>query len=80
MPEGFARLVRLRRRQDFGAREVARVYPDLARNDDKPRFGLGRAIAHRSRPTPSASRVYCAVALAARIRASRHAGVWARAR
>ena len=79
MPEGFARLVRLRRRQDFGAREVARVYPDLARNDDKPRFGLGRAIRILA-SDPVGFGVYCAVALVARIRASRHAGVWARAR
>jgi glycosyltransferase involved in cell wall biosynthesis len=79
MPEGFARLVRLRRRQDFGAREVARVYPDLARNDDKPRFGIDRAIRIIA-TDPVGFGVYCAVAVVARVRASRHAGVWARAR
>jgi glycosyltransferase involved in cell wall biosynthesis len=79
MPEGFARLLRLRRRQDFGAREVVRVYPELAHNDDKPRFGLGRAL-RIAATDPVGFGVYCSVALAARVGARRHAGVWARAR
>jgi glycosyltransferase involved in cell wall biosynthesis len=79
MPEGFARLLRLRRRQDYGAREVARLYPELARNDDKPPFGLGRALAIVA-SDPAGFAVYCVVALAARVRARRYAGVWLRAR
>jgi glycosyltransferase involved in cell wall biosynthesis len=79
MPEGFQRLVRLRRRQDFGAREVVRLYPDLARNDDKPRFGAARALRILA-TDPLGFAVYGCVALAARVDARRHAGVWARAR
>jgi glycosyltransferase involved in cell wall biosynthesis len=79
MPEGFDRLVRLRRRQDFGAREVARRYPELAPNDDKPPFGLGRAFGIAA-TDPLGFAVYCGVALAARFRARRYAGVWLRAR
>jgi glycosyltransferase involved in cell wall biosynthesis len=79
MPEGFGRLVRLRRRQDFGAREVVRLYPELARNDDKPPFGPALALAIAA-TDPLGFAVYCAVALAARFRARRYAGVWLRAR
>ena len=79
MPEGFARLVRLRARQDFGPREVLRLYPRLARNDDKPPFGLPRAL-RMAAADPVGFTTYCAVALAARIRAPHYAGVWVRAR
>lgn len=79
VPEGFSQLVRLRRRQDYGAREVVRLYPGLGRNDDKPRFGLGRAVAILA-TDPVGFAVYAAVALTARATARRHAGVWARAR
>ena len=79
MPEGFARLVRLRARQDFGAREVVRLYPRLGRNDDKPPFGLPRAL-RMAAADPVGFATYCAVALAARLRARRYAGVWVRAR
>lgn len=34
MIEGFAPLVRVRRRQDIGVAEVARLYPELMANDD----------------------------------------------
>lgn len=79
MPEGFQRLVRLRRRQDFGAREVVRIYPGLAHNDDKPRFGAARALRILA-TDPVGFVVYASVAMAARVDARRHAGVWARAR
>ena len=79
MPEGFRRLVRLRRRQDFGPREVARVFPELVRNDDKPRFGPGHALRIVA-TDPIGFAVYCSVALAARLGARRHAGAWTRAR
>ncbi len=40
MVEGFANLVRVRRRQDAGVAEVYRHYPDLRRNDVKTPLGL----------------------------------------
>jgi len=79
MPEGFRRLVTLRRRQDFGARDVARRYPALVANDDKPRFGAGLAL-RIATTDPLGFAAYAAVAVAARFRARRHAGLWARAR
>lgn len=40
MIEGFPALVRVRRRQDAGVREIARLYPDLPQREGKPRMGL----------------------------------------
>ena len=38
--EGFAALLKVRRRQDAGVAEIARNYPALLANDDKGRLGL----------------------------------------
>ncbi|SLN53164.1 putative glycosyl transferase [Roseovarius albus] len=39
MIEGLKKLVRVRRRQDVGVEEVAHLYPDLMKNDDKIKLG-----------------------------------------
>lgn len=79
LPEGLARLVRVRGRQDRGVREVADKFPDLVDNDDKPRFGLRRACG-MALSDPVGFGVYGLVAVAARFRARRHAGAWERGR
>lgn len=79
LPEGFAPLVRVRRRQNRGVAEVARDFPWLLSNDDKPRFGPA-GVVRAALADPSGFCVYVAVALAARLRAGRQAGVWARGR
>lgn len=79
LPEGLERLVRVRGRQDRGVREVATLFPDLVDNDDKPRFGLRRAVT-MALSDPVGFGVYGLVAVAARFRARRHAGAWERGR
>jgi glycosyltransferase involved in cell wall biosynthesis len=79
MAEGFARLVRVRRRQDAGVREVLRRFPALASNDETPRAGPGRIAAIGLRD-PVGLAVYGAVALAVRATARRGARGWARGR
>jgi glycosyltransferase involved in cell wall biosynthesis len=64
--EGFATLVRVRRRQDVGVAEVARLFPALVENDDKPRFGLARLL-RLAVTDPVGVGVYAAVALAVRL-------------
>ena len=74
--EGFARLVRVRRRQDAGVAELARTHPDLLRNEDKGHSGnslLGRILRD-----PLGFAVYVAVALAVRLR--RQGNDWSRGR
>ncbi|MFU8883178.1 MAG: glycosyltransferase family 2 protein [Rhodobacterales bacterium] len=64
--EGFGALVRVRRRQDRGARQVAALYPDLMKNEDKPRLGLGGMLMLLAR-NPVGFAVYSGVALAVRL-------------
>lgn len=40
MIEGLKNLVKVRRRQDAGVEEVARLYPELMKNDDKAKLGV----------------------------------------
>ena len=77
LPEGFARLVRVRRRQDAGVAEIARRYPALAANEDKVRVGAA-GLARRALADPAGFAVYAAVALAVRTLPGR--GGWARGR
>lgn len=72
--QGFARLVRVRRRQDAGVAEIARRYPHLARNEDKAGGGASR-LALRD---PVGFAVYACVALAVRLR--RQGPEWSRSR
>ncbi|NIZ14245.1 glycosyltransferase [Phaeobacter sp. HF9A] len=79
MVEGFRNLVRVRRRQDRGAAEVNRLYPDLAQNDDHRPLtlpGLGRIARRR----PLGLLVYIAVALAVRTPLFATRETWVRGR
>ena len=61
--EGFANLVKVRRRQDAGVAEITRLYPGLPANDGTPPVRkLRLALAN-----PVAFAVYCAVAVAVRL-------------
>ncbi|MGR3501863.1 glycosyltransferase family 2 protein [Pseudaestuariivita sp.] len=76
--EGFAALVRVRRRQNAGVDEVAARFPELMRNDDTPGFtraGLTRAVLR----APVGFAVYAAVALTVRL-TRRGATGWSRGR
>lgn len=64
--EGFGALVRVRRRQDRGTRQVAALYPELMRNEDKGRLGLS-GMAMLALRNPVGFAVYSGVALAVRV-------------
>lgn len=65
--EGWAALVRVRRRQEAGVTEVARRFPALPANDD-PRPGAGIRMLRTLGAHPLAALAYIAVRLAARLR------------
>jgi glycosyltransferase involved in cell wall biosynthesis len=65
--EGFAALVRVRRRQDRGVRQVAALYPDLMANEDKASLGLTGAAMLFLR-NPVGFTVYASVALVVRLK------------
>ena len=65
--EGFAALIRVRRRQDAGVAEIARVYPDCLANDDKLPLGLGGKMA-LALHDPLGFLTYTGVALAVKLR------------
>ncbi|MDU8926221.1 glycosyltransferase family 2 protein [Alisedimentitalea sp. MJ-SS2] len=65
--EGWDRLVRVRARQNAGVREVMKKFPDLKKNDDKPRLGLIGVLGLALRNPPSFA-VYAGVALATKFR------------
>ncbi|WP_373355184.1 glycosyltransferase [Pseudoroseicyclus sp. CXY001] len=73
---GWRALVRVRRRQDSGVREIAARYPALLANDDKAPLGLAGALRLALRD-PASMAVYAGVALATRTRRARG---WSRAR
>lgn len=75
--EGFARLIRVRRRQNAGMRELAADWPQLLPNAAVPRAGPG-AIARAALAAPAGFIIYVAVALAVRI--GRNRNPWARGR
>lgn len=79
MVEGFANLVRVRRRQDAGVREIRNVYPQLCENDDTPRPGSGK-LAWLAITDPIGFGVYVAVALAVKTPLYRNTSRWARGR
>ena len=67
MVEGFAKLVRVRRRQDAGVAEIRRLYPDLMRNEAKGGLS-GPRLLRLIGADPVGSAVYLAVHLAVRTR------------
>jgi len=79
MPEGFRRLVRVRRRQDLGVAEVAREFPALLQNDDKPRMTAGRVL-RLLLADPVGFAVYGAVTVAVRLQRGGTGQIWARGR
>lgn len=78
MVEGFARLVRVRRRQDQGVAELAALHPGLMANEGKARPGK-LWLLRRLLGDPLAFATYAAVTLAVRLGWARQAG-WVRGR
>lgn len=79
MVEGFANLVRVRRRQNAGVAEVAALYPNLTANDGTPRLGLS-SLTRRMLRDPVGFAVYAIVALAVKTPLFRVRSRWARGR
>jgi len=78
MVEGFAGLVRVRRRQDAGVAEIARRWPELMANEGKPPLGAGGAL-RLACARPIGFAVYCTVLSAVRLGRGDDAG-WTRGR
>jgi len=66
MIEGFRALTRVRRRQDAGVAELARLYPHLMANDAKPGLSPAR-LATLALTDPAGFATYAAVSLATRL-------------
>ncbi|WP_089996864.1 glycosyltransferase [Cognatiyoonia koreensis] len=77
MIEGFAGLVKVRRRQDAGVAEVRALYPDLVDNEGAQQLTKPQ-IAKLALGTPLAFSVYAAVALA--VKTKRPTKDWVRGR
>jgi glycosyltransferase involved in cell wall biosynthesis len=75
LPEGFAALTRVRRRQDEGVAEIARLYPSRMANG--PARASARTLLHAATETPAGFAVYAAVRAAARVGRARG---WSRGR
>lgn len=75
--EGFGTLVRVRRRQDLGVAEIARLYPELLANQGHVRPGKGHLL-RLAAADPLGFAAYATVALAVRARRSQQG--WARGR
>jgi len=78
MIEGFAPLVRVRRRQDIGVEEVGTLYPNLMRNDDPHEDAL--PTWRRALADPLGAAVFAAVRLAIRAPVLRSSDRWVRGR
>lgn len=77
MVEGFGRLVKVRRRQDEGVKEIAQKWPALLRNEGKPRLRTKELLTLALRE-PWGFLVYIAVTLA--VRSRRGSAHWTRGR
>ncbi len=78
MIEGFTNLVRVRRRQDRGVTEIARLFPELLANDDIVKPGPAQMLALGLRDPPGFA-AYGLVRLAVRTPYARAEG-WTRGR
>ena len=78
MIEGFAQLVRVRRRQNAGVAEIAEHYPQLLKNDDS--HGQATPIWKRALRDPLAFAAFCAVRLAVRTPLYQSSDRWTRGR
>lgn len=67
MIEGFAALVRVRRRQDAGVAEINALYPEILANEGKARLGLW-GVLRRAASDPLGFASYAAVSLMVRLR------------
>ena len=67
MIEGFAALTRVRRRQDAGVAELARLHPALLQNEAKPKLPATR-LATLAVTDPTGFATYAAISLATRLR------------
>lgn len=77
--EGFGNLLRVRRRQDAGVAEIARRFPELLQNDDKPR-PTRRRLTRMALSDPAGFAVYCAVAVGVRLTPKTGNNGWSRGR
>jgi len=77
MIEGFAPLVKVRRRQDAGVREIDEAYPGLLEREGKPPLGMETLIGLILRD-PVGFAVYAAVSL--NVRLKRGSTAWTRGR
>ncbi|MBO9451657.1 glycosyltransferase [Tropicibacter sp. R16_0] len=77
--EGFRNLVRVRRRQNEGVAQIAKLYPELLRNDDKMSMGVSELFQRMLRH-PVGFVVYATVALAVKTPLFRTKSDWARGR
>ncbi|WP_209425026.1 glycosyltransferase [Pararhodobacter sp. SW119] len=77
LAEGFLALVRVRRRQDAGMRQLFAYHPELVAHEGKARLGPGELL-RLILAVPSGFLVYAAVALAVRTRPQGHD--WSRGR
>lgn len=77
MVEGFSALVKVRRRQDAGVIEIARLHPQLIQNENKQPLGI-QGVLKLAAANPVGFLVYAAVSVAVRAKASD--GKWSRGR
>jgi glycosyltransferase involved in cell wall biosynthesis len=77
--EGFGPLVRVRRRQDRGNAELARLYPALMANEDAPEPDL-RWMIRQFLADPAGFVIYAAVKLAVRLGGRDQPSDWVRGR
>ncbi|MEM9045342.1 MAG: glycosyltransferase family 2 protein [Pseudomonadota bacterium] len=77
LAEGFLTLIRVRRRQNSGMRQLAQMFPDLIKNDPKERLGPGEHIALFLK-MPLAYLTYASIILASRL--AGQTAMWARDR
>lgn len=77
--EGFANLVRVRRRQDAGVKQLKHLHPGLFANDVTPKGGFG-LMARLLLTDPFGFAVYASVALLVRLTPHRDHGKWVRGR
>ena len=66
MIEGFGALVRVRRRQNLGVAEIARLYPTLLAREGKPPLGTAKLL-RIGLGDPLGFATYCAVAVAVKL-------------
>lgn len=79
MIEGFGGLVRVRRRQDAGMRELAEKFPALLHNESKPPLRPSDHL-RLFLAAPASYLVYAGVLTAVRLSRSRHGLSWVRGR